>query len=82
MDCNHKFESFVVATLPPEAEQIGRSLQTTYTSEAVARIMESLTARRYLVACSKCGMVLGGYAASEPSSFEPSLGPTGPVGPS
>lgn len=60
----HKFESYVVATLPPDESQLeGADVGNALDSQKPG-IIVALTARRYLVGCSRCGSVLGGFAAT------------------
>ena len=67
----HSFESYVVATLPPDKDLLEVALQGhSYISEAVARIVESMTAKKYLIACSKCGLTIGDYSGVKPPNIE------------
>lgn len=53
----------MTATLPPDPDQLKAADAGNYSAaSSVKMIVESLTAKRYLIACSKCGLVLGGYA--------------------
>lgn len=61
----HSFQSYLVATLTPDRDQLCASDVENFTSpQSIKVIVESLTSKRYLIACSKCGATVGGYAAS------------------
>jgi hypothetical protein len=60
----HDFESYVVATIAPDQSQLtGADIESSHDSQKPA-IIQALTAKRCLVACSKCGLVLGGFGAN------------------
>ena len=55
----HQFESMLLKTSPPTGEALETVEQTVvkqcYTSEAVARIVNSFAAKEYVVICKVCG---------------------------
>ena len=57
----HQFESYLVATVPPNPQQMNGASVDNLSPSGAQIIIESLTAKRYLVACKNCGMVLGGF---------------------
>ena len=61
-DGKHKFVSTLVATLPPNEDQINAA-DLQYPD--MAEMTEALTAKRFLVHCRDCGLVAGGYSGSE-----------------
>jgi mannose/fructose/N-acetylgalactosamine-specific phosphotransferase system component IIC len=58
----------LTATLPPDKDQLVAADVQYLTGDAgeMEMVIEALTAKRNLVACSKCGLVLGGYGTGLP----------------
>jgi len=66
-DVTHQFESYLVATLPPDSDQLRAADLESYTSaDEAAIVIGALTAKRYVVACKDCGLVIGGHAVAQP----------------
>lgn len=66
---SHEIESFMVESLPPAeggdfkelAEKMLDNENTNFDSDDIEKIAHALSVRRYLIACKKCGLVLGGF---------------------
>lgn len=74
---SHEIASVEIERLPPAddgdlrylAEKMLDHSDTMFSAEDIAKVAESLTKKRFLVYCKKCGMVVGGCSDIQPGGL-------------